>query len=76
MATKQRVLALLKKQGATFEWDDARTFSACLPEPLVWDSGFDMGAITQEKYDDETWAQFWDQVMMVIDAPVITKAGA
>ena len=73
MATKAKVIKLLKAQGAEWEWEDALTFSAWLPEHLIWDTGYGSGIVTQEKYEDETWAKFWDDILAVIEGEVIPK---
>lgn len=75
MATKAKVIKLLKAQGAEWEVEsnDPFTFSAWLPAELIWDTGYGSGIVTQEKYDDETWAEFWDGVLSVIEGDVIPK---
>lgn len=73
MATKAQVIKLLAKQGAEWEMEDAETFSAWLPDHLIWDSGYDCGIVTQEKDEDESWSKFWSDVMGVINAEVIPK---
>jgi hypothetical protein len=75
MATKAQVLKLLAKQGAKWEIEkhDPFTFSAWLPEHLIWDSGYGTGLVTQEREYDETMSDFWSGVMCIIDAEVIAK---
>ena len=73
MATKAQVLKLLAKQGAEWEWENSYTFSAWLPEGLIWDSGYDCGLVTQEKDEDEPWSVFWQDIMAVIEADVIKR---
>ena len=72
MATKAKVMAVLKKQGIIPEFDGFE-FYASLPDGFVWQNGFDCGSVTQEKYDGETWAEFWDNVLMIIDAPIVKE---
>jgi hypothetical protein len=73
MATKAQVIKLLKTQNAKWEIEsnDPFTFSAWLPQGLIWDSGYGCGIVTQERDDSETASQFWDGIMCVIDAEVI-----
>ena len=75
MATKTKVLQLLQKQGAKWEIEkrDPFTFSAWLPDGLIWDSGYGCGIVTQELEYNETMADFWDSVLAVIDAEVIAS---
>ena len=75
MATKAQVIAKLKKQGAEWEIEDRQpfTFSAWLPAHLVWDNGNHNGMISEEKFDDETMAEYWDQIYRYINYPVIPK---
>jgi hypothetical protein len=77
MATKQQVINLLTKQGAQWgeEYDayGDYVFDAWLPDKLIWDSGYVTGVVCQTKEAKETMAQFWDGIMAVINAPVITK---
>jgi hypothetical protein len=73
MATKAQVIKLLQKQGAEYEIEshDPFTFSAWLPQGLIWDSGYGCGLVTQERDRYESATQFWDGIMAVIDAEVI-----
>jgi hypothetical protein len=73
MATKTQVIKLLTAQGAKWEIEknDPFTFSAWLPQGLIWDSGYGCGIVTQELQDDETMSDFWNGVMAVIDGEVI-----
>lgn len=73
MATKAQVIKKAKQQGAKFEWENSETFSIWLPEGKIWDSGYGVGQVVQEKMYDETWPQFWDGFMSVINAPVIDE---
>lgn len=75
MATKQQVIALLKKQGAEWEFENADTFSAWLPDNLIWNSGYGCGVVTQEKDPDESWATFWQDILSIINADVVEKVG-
>jgi hypothetical protein len=76
MATKAKVLNLLKKQGA--EWEEGHDsegdyfFEAWLPEGLYWDSGYGCGIVTQTREAKESAAQFWDGILAVADAEVIS----
>lgn len=76
MATKQQVYKLLDKQGAKYELYEGGAglvFDAWLPEEFIWDNGYGAGIVTQEKDKDETWSAFWDDVMRIIDAPVVQR---
>jgi len=78
MATKAKVIKTLEAQGAEWEIEshDPFTFSAWLPEGLIWDSGYGMGLVTQERWeDDEPMSKFWDDIMAVIDADVVPAKG-
>ncbi len=68
-----QVKRLATKQGAKFEWEDSRTFSIWLPNGKIWNSGYGIGMVTQEKSDDEPWSKFWSDFMSVIDAEVIDE---
>ena len=74
MATKAQVIKLLKQQGAQFEWEPNDTFSAWLPEGKIWDSGYSVGQCVQEKLPGETWADFWNSFMSVINADIVDEA--
>lgn len=76
MATEAQVTKLAKSQGAKFEWEDSNTFSIWLPGKKIWDSGYGVGQVVQEKMDDESWPKFWDDFMAVINAEVIDEVGA
>lgn len=69
MATQKSVITLLKKQGAEFEWETPDTFSAWLPDGKDWE-GYG-GIVTQEKDPNETWGQFWNELMTVIQSDVV-----
>jgi hypothetical protein len=73
MATKTQVINLLKKQKAEWEIEsrDPFTFSAWLPNGLIWDSGYGCGLTTQELQDGKTMSDFWDSLLSVIDAEVV-----
>lgn len=75
MATKAQVIKILTKQKAEWEIEsrDPFTFSAWLQDDLIWASGYDCGIVTQEKDENESWSQFWDDILSVIDAEVITR---
>ena len=73
MSTKTQVTRLATKQGAKFEWESSRTFSIWLPDGKIWNSGYGVGLITQEKDDSETWEQFWSDFLMVINSEVIEE---
>lgn len=77
MATKAKVLKVLKAQGAEWEVEqqDPFVFSAWLPDDKIWNSGYGAGIVTQEKDDSESWSKFWDDILAVVDAPVIDKEG-
>ena len=75
MSTKARVIKILKSQDSEWEVEsnDPFTFSAWLPEHLIWDTGYGAGIVTQEKDEDESWATFWQDILAVIEGNVIPK---
>jgi hypothetical protein len=69
--TKAKVISLLKKQGASYEWETPSVFSAWLPDNKIWDTGYGVGLVTQELNFDETWDDFWRSLYQVIDGEVV-----
>ncbi len=78
MATKKAVLALAKAQGAEvdIEIEDGKVacVSIWLPDGFIWDNGHGSGIVMQEKYDGESYSQFWDELFGYINASVIKEA--
>lgn len=77
MATKKQVLALAKVQGAEvdIEYDDGKLFCATviLPDGFIWDNGYNCGSVSQEKYEGESLASFWQELFDYINAPVVKE---
>lgn len=79
MATKTQVTRLLAKQGATWSeknFFDEYEFECILPEPYIWKNGQGSadggcGSFAQTRMYDESMADFWDDVMAMIDCEVI-----
>lgn len=79
MATKTQVTRLLAKQGATWsekKMFDEYEFECGLPEPYVWNNGYGnrgegIGSFAQTKMYGESMADFWADVMMMINHEVI-----
>ena len=76
MATKTQVIRLLNKQGAEYEIEklDPYTFSAWLPEHLIWDNSHKTGMVTEE-FDpyEETKSEYWDYILNQINYDVVAK---
>lgn len=75
MATKAQVKRLAEKQGAEFSfgynsYGDA-FLEIILPNEFVWDNGYGSGSLVQEKYEDESMAQFWQNAFDYINANVV-----
>jgi hypothetical protein len=80
MATKTQVTRLLAKQGAVWsekKFFDEYEFEAMLPEPYVWNNGHSdnplsgLGSFAQTKMSGESMADFWQDVMSLIDHDVV-----
>lgn len=79
MATKTQVTRLLAKQGATWsekKFFDDYEFECGLPDPYVWNNGYGnsgtgVGAFAQTKMPGESMADFWADVMSMINHEVI-----
>ena len=76
MATKAKAFKVIEEQSVKYglqyevELNDPYTLTVWLPEPLVWDNGYNTGMVTQEKTDDESWSEFWESLLAVIDSEV------
>ena len=77
MANRTNVLNLLGAQGAEYEEgadsDGNYVFEAWLPDGKMWDSGYGVGIVVQTKEPKETMGHFWDNVLAVINAPVVDQ---
>jgi hypothetical protein len=74
MATKKQVVSLAEKQGAEVTIDvvdGVLDVYVGLPNGFIWDNGYGSGSVSQEKYEGETMAEFWQQILDYIDYPVI-----
>lgn len=73
MATKAQVQKLAKSQGAKFyEAHESSGYVAevLLPNEFIW-KGMEGGACTQCKTDDESWSDFWAQMLWHIDREIV-----
>lgn len=72
---KSKITALAKKQGAECNIgrnsDGDWFIEVALPNGMIWDNGYGSGLLYQEKYEGESMAEFWQQALDFIDAPVI-----
>ena len=77
MATKAKAQKVAKAQGASFEtgYSPEGEFyvDIALPAGKQWDNPYRLGQLYQEKSDHETMAEFWDNVLHIIDSPVIDE---
>lgn len=74
MATKTQVTKLLAQQGADWsekKYSDEYEFECGLPQPYIWDSGHGCGSFAQTLMRGESMRDFWDDVMTMINHPVI-----
>lgn len=77
MATKAQVRSVAKKQGAEFTLGLTETGEVfcdiVLPTGKMWDNNYRLGQIYQEKDRHETWPEFWDSLLCVINSPIIDE---
>lgn len=77
MATKAKVVALAKKQGATVNvstnWDGSKLVEILLPAGFIWKNGYECGSFIAEQYGDEPMSSIWAQAYYYINAEVVPE---
>lgn len=77
MASKAKVVALAKKQGATVEviqtWDGTNRVEIYLPNGFIWKNGYGSGSFLAEQDPGEPMSSIWLQAWAYINVEVVAE---